>query len=90
MFIAKEEERIESIGQCAWAAALDGKFRVATRLLKKIGNSFCVSESERVTVLVEARHDVLLQFQWISPQWAQITLIVERHVDSGKLARKLY
>ena len=55
MSIDKELNRIDEIGAIAWQLAQDGDFRQARSLLKKIRGSFCVSESDRVVALVEAK-----------------------------------
>ncbi|HQH26020.1 MAG TPA: hypothetical protein PLP17_01375 [Oligoflexia bacterium] len=50
-----EIKRIESIGAAAWEFVLDGEFRKARRLLKKIRNSPYVCEAERAAAVVEAK-----------------------------------
>jgi len=55
MSLSNELKRIEEIGSIAWALVEDGSFRQARSMLKKIRGSFCVSESDRMITLVEAK-----------------------------------
>ena len=53
--IAKELSRIDQVAKVAWTLVEDGEFRNARRMLKKIRGSYCVSESDRVIALIEAK-----------------------------------
>lgn len=55
MNLTKELERIEEIGSTAWSLVEDGRYRQARTVIKKIRGSYCVSESDRMITLVEAK-----------------------------------
>ena len=52
--IANELERIDKVGASAWAAVNEGKWRRARQELRKIANSFCIVESDRVRFFIES------------------------------------
>lgn len=55
MNLNKDLRNVEKIRDKAWDLVLEGNFRGARNLLKRIRHSFCVSESERAIALVEAK-----------------------------------
>src|SRR5262245_36118166 len=55
MDLLRELDRIDEVGAKAWSLVMAGKFRPARRELKKIKNSFCNLEKQRVSTLVEAK-----------------------------------
>lgn len=55
MFTDREIKRVERIGCEAHRLVMEGEFRAAKRLLKKIAHTYCVQESARITSIVEAR-----------------------------------
>lgn len=54
MNINKELKQIEKVGAEAWGLVMEGNFRAARKVISKIKNSFCVSESRRTTAIIEA------------------------------------
>jgi hypothetical protein len=55
MGLTEELDNIQKTGEIAWQMVANGDFRNARRALKKIRNSFCVSESTRIITLIEAK-----------------------------------
>ena len=55
MHLDDELHRIQQIGSAAWALAEKGDFQAARKALRKIATSCCVSESEQMIALVEAK-----------------------------------
>lgn len=58
MSLQQDLENIREIGSTAWHLASQGEFRNARRTIKKLRNSFYVSETQRFITLVEALIDV--------------------------------
>ncbi len=52
--IDRELEAIDATGALAWSYVEQGEWRKARRSLKKIRNSFCVTESDRLHVAINA------------------------------------
>jgi len=55
MNVAGELNLIEEVGAAAWSFVMEGQFQSARRALAKIKHSHCLTESERVIAIVEAK-----------------------------------
>lgn len=55
MNLASELKKIDQVGATAWALVMEGDYRGARRVMRKIADSLCVTESERVLTIIEAK-----------------------------------
>ncbi len=55
MSLNEELKRIETVGNTAWDLVMQGNFRAANRVLKKIRHSLCFRERDSMIALVEAK-----------------------------------
>ena len=55
MNVTSELNMIDEVGAAAWGFVMEGEFPSARRALAKIRNSSCITESERVIAVIEAK-----------------------------------